>query len=121
MHNEFSIVMSDGHVIKSKKCVVYLGLELNGYLDGEEIVLNVTKKINSRLKFLYRQANFFNHKVKQTNKQTNKQSAQRWFFAFLTILFHLGMGASLNTILRDCNVPKTKLLDSSSKSITCII
>ena len=65
MHNEFSIVMSDGHVIKSKKSVVYLGLELNRYLDGEEIVLNITKKVNSRLKFLYRQANFFNHKVKK--------------------------------------------------------
>ena len=66
MYNEFSIVMSDGHVIKSKKSVVYLGLELNQYLDGEEIVLNITKKVNSRLKFLYRQANFFNHKVKKT-------------------------------------------------------
>ena len=66
MHNEFSIVMSDGqHVIKSKKFVVYLGLELNQYLDGEEIVLNITKKVNSRLKFLYRQANFFDHKVKK--------------------------------------------------------
>ena len=29
MHNEFSIVMSDGHVTKSKKSVVYTGLELN--------------------------------------------------------------------------------------------
>ena len=36
--------MSDGHVIKSKNSVVYLGLELNQYLDGEEIVLNITKK-----------------------------------------------------------------------------
>ena len=123
MHNEFSIVMSDSHVIKSKKSVVYLGLELNQYLYGEEIVLNITKTSNSRLKFLYRQANFFNHKVKtKKTKQTNKkkqqqqqqQSAQLWFFAFLTILFHLGMEASLNTILRDCNVLKTKLLDSSS-------
>ena len=121
MHNEFSVVMSDGHIIKSKKSVVYLGLELNRYLDGEEIVLNITKKVNSRLKFLYRQANFFNHMVKKTNKQTNKQCAQLWFFAFLTVLFHLGMGASLKTILRDYNVPKTKVLDSSSKRISCII
>ena len=34
MHNEFSIVMNDGHVIKSKKSVV--GLELNRHLDVEE-------------------------------------------------------------------------------------
>ena len=66
MHNEFSIVMSDGHVIKSKKSVVYLGLELNQYLDDEEIVLNITKKFNSRLKFLYSQTNFLIIRSKKT-------------------------------------------------------
>ena len=42
-----------------------LGLELNQYLDGEQIILNIVKKVNSRLKFLYRQANHFNQKVKK--------------------------------------------------------
>ena len=62
---DYSILLSNGQIIKATKSVVYLGLELNQYLDGEQIVLNIVKKVNSRLKFLYRQANFFNQKVKK--------------------------------------------------------
>ena len=86
--------MSDGHIIKSKKSVVYLELELNRYLDGEEIVLNITKKVHSRLKFLYRQENFFNHKVKKKNKQTKNNllssgSLPFWLFYFILVCGHL--------------------------------
>ena len=63
-YNDFSIVLSDGQTIRAKQSVIYLGLELNQYLDGEQIVLNIVKKVNSRLKFLYRQANYFNQNVK---------------------------------------------------------
>ena len=65
-YHDFSIVLSSGQIIKSKQSVVYLGLELNQYLDGEQIVLNILKKVHSRLRFLYRQANYFNAKVKKT-------------------------------------------------------
>ena len=65
-YTDFSIVLRDGQTIKAKKSVVYLGLELNQYLDGEQIVLNIIKKVNSRLKFLYRQVNYFNQNVKKT-------------------------------------------------------
>ena len=64
-YNDFSIVLSDGQTIRAKQSVIYLGLELNQYLDGEQIVLNIVKKVNSRLKFLYRQANYFNKNVKK--------------------------------------------------------
>ena len=64
-YNEFSIVLSDGQTIRAKQSVIYLGLELILYLDGKQIVLNIVKKVNSRLKFLYRQANYFNQNVKK--------------------------------------------------------
>ena len=64
-YNDFSIVLSDGQTIRAKQSVIYLRLELNQYLDGEQIVLNIVKKVNSRLKFLYRQANYFNQNVKK--------------------------------------------------------
>lgn len=64
-YTDFSIIC-DGQLIKAKHSVVYLGLELNQYLDGEQIVLGIISKTNSRLKFLYRQANYFNQNVKKT-------------------------------------------------------
>ena len=64
-YSDFSIVCG-GQTIKAKHSVVYLGLELNQYLDGEQIVLDIIGKVNSRLKFLYRQANFLNPGVKKT-------------------------------------------------------
>lgn len=62
---DFSI-SCQGQVIKASKSVVYLGLELNQYLDGEQTALNIVCKVNSRLKFLYRQANYFSQNIKKT-------------------------------------------------------
>jgi hypothetical protein len=62
---DFSI-LCHGQTIKASKSVVYLGLELNQYLDGEQTALNIVRKVNSRLKFLYRQANYFNQHIKKT-------------------------------------------------------
>ena len=45
----FLLHNSDGQTIMVNQSVTYLGLELNQYLDGEQIVL-----VNSKLKFLYR-------------------------------------------------------------------
>ena len=64
-YSDFSIVC-DGQTIKAKHSVVYLGLELNQYLDGDQIALDIVGKVSSRLKFLYRQANYFNQSVKKT-------------------------------------------------------
>ena len=63
--DDFSIVLSTGQVIKSKHTVVYLGLELNQFLDGDEIATKIVKQVNSRLKFLYRQAKFLDQKMKK--------------------------------------------------------
>ena len=92
-YNDFSIVLSDGQTIRAKQSVIYLGLELNQYLDGEQIVLNIVKKVNSRLKFLYRQANYFNQNVKKM----------------------------ICIMLLDYNVPRTKSLGLSLTRILIIL
>ena len=40
-YNDFFVVLSDGQTTRAKQSVIYLGLELNQYLDGEQIVLNI--------------------------------------------------------------------------------
>lgn len=62
---DFSITC-DGQEIKASTSVKYLGLELDQHLAGENIVLDIIKKVNSRLSFLYRQANYLNQKTKRT-------------------------------------------------------
>ena len=57
-HDNFAITCN-GQTIEAKRSVVYLGLELNQYLDGEEIVLNILNRVGSRLKFLYIDRLFF--------------------------------------------------------------
>lgn len=54
---EFSVSFS-GVKILSKKVVKYLGVFLDETLSGDKIVENIVKKTNSKLKFLYRSANF---------------------------------------------------------------
>ena len=55
-----------GQVIKSSTHVNYLGLTLDQYLNGEQMALGIIKKVNSRLKFLFRQAHFLDLKTKKT-------------------------------------------------------
>lgn len=55
-----------GHTIKSTPSVNYLGLDLDSTLSGDLMSSTVIKKVNSRLKFLYRQANYFDTKTKKT-------------------------------------------------------
>ena len=62
---DFSIKCKD-HVIKSQKTVKYLGLLLDQDLSGTSIVNSIIKKSNSKLKFLYRQANFLNQDARKT-------------------------------------------------------
>ena len=45
-------VMCDGNIIQNVKSVKYLGLQLDEDLAGEIIVKEITKKVNSRLRFL---------------------------------------------------------------------
>ena len=40
--------------IKAVQSVKYLGLQIDNMLSGENIVMSVIEKVNSRLKFLYR-------------------------------------------------------------------
>ena len=57
-------VSCNNHIISSQKSVKYLGLNINQSLSGE--VNNIIKKVNSRLKFLYRQANCLSETSRKT-------------------------------------------------------
>ena len=61
--DHFSIVCKE-HVIKASQQVKYLGLYIDARLCGESIVTSIVQKVNSRLKFLYRQARFLDQKSK---------------------------------------------------------
>ena len=54
---DFSIVWNN-HVIKSADHVKYLGVIIDNSLSRDYIVDSIVQKVNSRLKFLYRQARF---------------------------------------------------------------
>ena len=62
--DDFKIVCN-GHTIKSTQSVKYLGLNIDNTLSGETIVNNIVSKVNSRLKFLYRQARFLDFKTRK--------------------------------------------------------
>ena len=54
----------NNHVIQSTDHVKYLGVYIDNSLSGDYIVDSVVKKVNGRLKFLYRQANFLDFNAK---------------------------------------------------------
>ena len=52
-------------IIKQNKKVTYLGCILDNTLSGESMALNALNKINSRLKFLYRQEKFLDKSLRR--------------------------------------------------------
>ena len=64
-NSDFSIECN-GHTIKAQHSVKYLGFNLDDQLTGEEIVNNIVQKVNGRLKFLYRQCNFLEEKLRKS-------------------------------------------------------
>ena len=64
-NGDFSIECN-GHTIKAQYSVKYLGLNLDDQLTGEEIVNSILQKVNGRLKFLYRQCNFLEEKLRKS-------------------------------------------------------
>ena len=63
--DNFSIECN-GHTIKAQRSVKYLGLNLDDQLTGETIVNSIVKKVNGRLKFLYRQCSFLEEKLRKS-------------------------------------------------------
>ena len=59
-------VICNGEIIKNVKSVKYLGIQLDDDLAGESIVNEIAKKVNSRLKFLYRYKDYLNTKSRKT-------------------------------------------------------
>ena len=56
------------HTIKAQSSVKYLGLNLDNFLSGETIANNITGKVNSRLKFLYRQCSCLDEKTRKVKR-----------------------------------------------------
>ena len=63
--NEFQITCN-GHTIRAQNSVKYLGLHIDRFLSGEIIIDNIVKKVNSRLKFLYRQGKILSENSRKT-------------------------------------------------------
>ena len=64
--SEFQI-QCNGHVIKSQSSIKYLGIDIDQNLSGEKKTANsITKKVNSRLKFMYRKANCLSTETRKT-------------------------------------------------------
>lgn len=59
-------VECNGHTIPSQDNVKYLGLTIDKFLNGEEIVNSIVTKVNSRISFLYRNCKDFNFQTKKT-------------------------------------------------------
>ena len=55
-----------GHIIKSQSSVKYLGIDIDENLSGESIVNGIIKKVNSRLRFMYRKANCLSAETRKT-------------------------------------------------------
>ena len=63
--NNFSIE-GNGHTIKSKSSVKYIDLTLDNHLTNDTIASSVIQKVNSRLKYLYRQYVFLTQKTQKS-------------------------------------------------------
>lgn len=63
--NSFSVRCGDHNIVSQEK-VKYLGLVIDNILSGEEIVNSIIQKVNSRLKFLYRQSKCLNANTRKT-------------------------------------------------------
>ena len=56
----------NGHSIQAQTSVKYLGVNLDKFLAGEAIANDIIQKVNSRLKFLYRQCSSLNEKTRKS-------------------------------------------------------
>lgn len=63
--NSFEVICNN-EVIQNVKSVKYLGLQLDEELSGESIVKEITKKVNSRLRFLYRYKDYLRTESRKT-------------------------------------------------------
>ena len=59
-------VKCNNHIIKSQPKLKYLGIDIDQHLSGESTVNSIIKKVNSRLKFMYRKANCLSRETRKT-------------------------------------------------------
>jgi hypothetical protein len=59
-------ICCNGHTIESQNSVKYLGSVIDNDLSATSVVNNIVKKVNSKLKFLYRQRHCLNMNMRKT-------------------------------------------------------
>jgi hypothetical protein len=89
-------VSCNNHIISSYKSAKYLGLNIDQYLSGEAIVNNIIINVNSRLKFLYRQANC----LSETSRKTLSIALVQCHFDFSCSSEYEGAGKSFRNKLQ---------------------
>ena len=85
---DFSI-KCNGHTVDSSEKVKYFGVHIDNFLNREFIVESIVKKVNDRLRFLYRQGRFLNVKA---SAHSFKQFTSR----LLKSTFSLSLSLSLS-------------------------
>ena len=63
---ELFCVKCNNHTIGVQRCIKYLGIFIDNLLSGEDIVNCIVKKVNQRLKFLYRNSSCLSLSTRQT-------------------------------------------------------
>ena len=84
-------VKCHNHVIKASDHVKYLGVTIDKYLRCDLIVNDVIKKVNARLKFLYRNGAWFNHR----SRSTLASALIQYYFDNCSSVFYESLSKSL--------------------------
>ena len=99
----YSITWTNGQTVQATPTVKYLGLKIDHFLNGEQVARDIIKNVNAMLKFLYRQANYFDTKTKKT------PCSALCLYVFLTIQFHHGMVLFPNIFVKNFKWPRIRL------------
>ena len=109
-----------GHSVKQQKTVEYLGCQLDSKLSVEAMALKVLEKINSKLKFFYRQSRYltpvYNRLLCNALIQPHfDYGCSSWFPLFEKIL-KLEVLKTRNKCIRFClNLPPRSHIDPSTE------
>ena len=100
--NNFS-VKCNGHTIKAQRSVKYLGLTLDDQLTGEAVVNSIVQKVNGRLKFLYRQCNFLEEKLRKSIWEIHMLGTYPMSHRLCILSWYSGLNKQLNKKLQICH------------------
>lgn len=118
--NNFHI-SCNGNTIQSQESINYLGVTLDQYLSGDIMVDSVVKKVNGRLKFLYRHFNYFNQTLRRNLSSALLQCqfdycCTAWFTGISTKSKHKLQVAQNKIIRFILNLPPREHIDQGVRN-----